>query len=147
MAYDNYENTPFDLDHDGHIDSNEAAYIYETFYNEDNNTNEDDSSFDEDCEDDVEEFSSGGGHISYGKTSYTEIHRNKTAENQRDINFSDGKPIKNLSKEVYRDSIRKHSIIMAVIVGGFQMLSGYWGTAIVSIVVILSIGSWITSDK
>ena len=32
MAYDNYENTPFDLNHDGHIDSNEAAYIYDTFY-------------------------------------------------------------------------------------------------------------------
>ena len=23
MAYDNFENTPFDLNHDGHIDSNE----------------------------------------------------------------------------------------------------------------------------
>ncbi len=34
MAYDNFENTPFDLDHDGHIDSNEAAYIYDTFYKE-----------------------------------------------------------------------------------------------------------------
>ena len=37
MAYDSFENTPFDLNHDGHIDSNEAAYIYDTFYNEDNN--------------------------------------------------------------------------------------------------------------
>ena len=34
MAYDNYENTPFDLDHDGHIDSNEAAYIHDTLYKE-----------------------------------------------------------------------------------------------------------------
>ena len=34
MAYDNFENTPFDLNHDGHIDSNEAAYIYDTFYKE-----------------------------------------------------------------------------------------------------------------
>ena len=37
MAYDNFENTPFDLNHDGHIDSNEAAYIYDTFFNEDTN--------------------------------------------------------------------------------------------------------------
>jgi len=34
MAYDNFENTPFDLNNDGHIDSNEAAYIYDTFYRE-----------------------------------------------------------------------------------------------------------------
>ncbi len=34
MAYDNFENTPFDLNHDGNIDSNEAAHIYETFYKE-----------------------------------------------------------------------------------------------------------------
>ena len=34
MAYDNFENTPFDLNQDGHIDSNEAAYIYDTFYKE-----------------------------------------------------------------------------------------------------------------
>lgn len=34
MAYDNFENTPFDLNHDGHIGSNEAAYIYDTFYKE-----------------------------------------------------------------------------------------------------------------
>ena len=34
MAYDNFENTPFDLNHDGHIDSNEAAYIYDIFYKE-----------------------------------------------------------------------------------------------------------------
>ena len=34
MAYDIFENTPFDLDHDGRIDSNEAAYIYDTFYKE-----------------------------------------------------------------------------------------------------------------
>lgn len=47
MAYDNFENTPFDLNHDGHIDSNEAAYIYDTFYNEDADVcdNVDDLSF------------------------------------------------------------------------------------------------------
>ena len=34
MAYDNYENTAFDLNHDGHIDSNEAAFIHDTFCEE-----------------------------------------------------------------------------------------------------------------
>ena len=29
-----FGNTPFDLNHDGHIDSNEAAFIYDTFYKE-----------------------------------------------------------------------------------------------------------------
>ncbi len=53
MAYDNFENTPFDLNHDGHIDSNEAAYIYDTFYNEDNND------VDAGLEDDIS-FSGGG---------------------------------------------------------------------------------------
>ena len=46
MAYDNFENTPFDLDHDGHIDSNEAAYIHDTLYKE-----ETDSSVDIDDDD------------------------------------------------------------------------------------------------
>ena len=41
MAYDNFVNTPFDLNHDGHIDSNEAAYIYETFYKEKDDTSVD----------------------------------------------------------------------------------------------------------
>ncbi len=47
MAYDNFENTPFDLNHDGHIDSNEAAYIYETFYSDYNDSNTDDCFVDE----------------------------------------------------------------------------------------------------
>ncbi len=34
MAYDNFENTSFDRDRDGHINSSEAAYIYDTFYKE-----------------------------------------------------------------------------------------------------------------
>lgn len=34
MAYDRFEGTPFDLDHDGKIDAKEAAYIYQTFYEE-----------------------------------------------------------------------------------------------------------------
>ncbi len=32
MAYDYYKNTSFDLNHDGKIDPNEAAYIHDTFY-------------------------------------------------------------------------------------------------------------------
>ena len=46
MAYDNYEDTPFDLNHDGHIDSNEAAYIYNTFYDESGDSDSDDFDFD-----------------------------------------------------------------------------------------------------
>lgn len=34
--YDNFANTPFDLNHDGHIDPIEAAYIRETFNIDDN---------------------------------------------------------------------------------------------------------------
>ena len=48
MAYDNFKNTPFDLNHDGHIDSNEAAYIYDKFYKEKNDTRVD---FDDDDSD------------------------------------------------------------------------------------------------
>lgn len=49
MAYDYFENTPFDLNHDGHIDSNEAAYIYENFFSEDSsNTSECDDLFEDD---------------------------------------------------------------------------------------------------
>lgn len=40
MAYDYFSDTPFDLNHDGKIDSNEAAYIYENFFNEDNEKHE-----------------------------------------------------------------------------------------------------------
>ncbi len=50
MAYDNFENTPFDLDRNGHIDSNEAAYIYDTFYKEDDSTSVSSSWDDGDCE-------------------------------------------------------------------------------------------------
>ena len=32
--YDEFNGTSFDLNNDGHIDSNEAAYIYDTFYKE-----------------------------------------------------------------------------------------------------------------
>ncbi len=49
MAYDNFANTPFDLNHDGHIDANEAAYIYDTFYNDDTG----ESSCAEDITDDI----------------------------------------------------------------------------------------------
>lgn len=52
MAYDNFENTSFDLNHDGHIDSNEAAYIYDTFYKE----SEEGSS-----SDNIDHISTGGG--------------------------------------------------------------------------------------
>ncbi len=40
MAYDYFSDTPFDLNHDGKIDSNEAAYIYDTFFDEDKETRE-----------------------------------------------------------------------------------------------------------
>ena len=40
MAYDYFSDTSFDLNHDGKIDANEAAYIYETFFNEDNEKQE-----------------------------------------------------------------------------------------------------------
>lgn len=65
MAYDNFEDTPFDLNHDGKIDSNEAAYIYETFYNEDNQSSEDD-----------EDYVVDGG---YSSSSY---HRSKPEKSQ-----------------------------------------------------------------
>ena len=45
MAYDNFENTPFDLNHDGHIDANEAAYIHDTFYSESDSSDDDDMDF------------------------------------------------------------------------------------------------------
>ncbi len=35
MAYDEFENTSYDLNRDGHIDSAEASYIHETLYGDD----------------------------------------------------------------------------------------------------------------
>lgn len=58
MAYDNFANTPFDRNHDGHIDANEAAYIYDTFYNEDT----DEAGYDDDITDGI--CSGGGWHLS-----------------------------------------------------------------------------------
>ena len=66
MAYDNFENTSFDLNHDGHIDSNEAAYIYDTFYSE------------SDSSDDDMDFSVQGGYRSSGSSKkYKEIDHDK----------------------------------------------------------------------
>ncbi len=39
MAYDYYKNTPFDLNHDGKIDPNEAAYIHDTLHPDENSGN------------------------------------------------------------------------------------------------------------
>ncbi len=64
MAYDYFSDTPFDLNHDGKIDSNEAAYIYETFFNEDNDKQEP-------CEDDSLDlgYDEDPNRISYKNTS------------------------------------------------------------------------------
>ena len=35
MAYENFENTAFDLDRDGKINASEAAYIQETIFKDD----------------------------------------------------------------------------------------------------------------
>ncbi len=149
MAYDNFENTPFDLDHDGHIDSNEAAYIYETFFNEDNV--KDDSSFDEDNEDYEEdedgEFSYEGGYISQGNSVNIRMPRNQALENMCNGKTSDGKTMQELRDESFRRTVRKHSIIMTVAVVAWEFLGGYYGTGIIAAIIILSFGFWITSDK
>ena len=32
MSYENYENTAFDMNRDGHIDASEASFIHDTYY-------------------------------------------------------------------------------------------------------------------
>ncbi len=54
MAFEEFSNTPFDLNHDGHIDPNEEAFIYETLYKE-----KDESSLGVDFDDDDSDV--GGG--------------------------------------------------------------------------------------
>ncbi|SHN57174.1 hypothetical protein SAMN02745247_01657 [Butyrivibrio hungatei DSM 14810] len=44
MAYDEFENTSYDLNCDGHIDSAEASYIHETLYGDDKHGDHDDDS-------------------------------------------------------------------------------------------------------
>lgn len=72
MAYENFENTSFDLNHDGHIDTNEAAYIHDTFYSESDSTEED------------MDFSISSGYRSEKKSSsFKEIDHKKLMEDVR----------------------------------------------------------------
>ena len=129
MAYDNFENTPFDFNHDGHIDSNEAAYIYESLYAEDNT--KDYSSYDEDDKD--EEPLYGGSYISRG--------------NLHIVKSSGGKTIKELRDEAFRKKIMKDCIIMAAGVVVWEFLGGYYVTGIIGAGILLAFGFWFSSDK
>ena len=40
MSYDEFNDSPFDLDHDGNIDPSEASYIEDTIYGDDSDTME-----------------------------------------------------------------------------------------------------------
>ena len=66
MAYDNYENTAFDLNHDGKIDSSEASFIEDTFYEDHHGVS---TGFDEDDDSDV----------CYGSSGYSKLNGNNKA--------------------------------------------------------------------
>jgi hypothetical protein len=125
MAYDNFENTPFDLNHDGHIDSNEAAYIHETFYNEDN-TEDDDSS----------EVYSGGDYSSHNCSNF-----NKSQYSEQLIeNILNGKAREELERAVRRKSIRKNCVFIAMFMLFGEFICGHLGTGIVISAIILVVG-------
>lgn len=74
MAYDEFNNSSFDLNGDGRIDSAEASFIEDTFYEDHNGIS---SGFDEG--DDVDIVYGGGYHSSSNKT-YHEIDFDKLRE-------------------------------------------------------------------
>ena len=126
MAYDNFENTPFDLDHDGHIDSNEAAYIYETFYNEDNLEDEDNSF--------------GGGYISNHKSSYNGESHDKVLQNISNGKLPSGKTMKELEQEVRRESIRKNCVFFALFMLAGEFIGGHLLTGVIVSAIVLVVG-------
>lgn len=74
MAYDEFNGSSFDLNNDGRIDSAEASFIEDTYYEDHNGIS---SGFDED--DDVDTVYGGGYHSSSKKT-YHEIDFDKLRE-------------------------------------------------------------------
>ena len=54
MAYDYFRDTVFDLNRDGRIDPCEAAFIYDTFFNEDKDESDLDDEDDPDDDDLIE---------------------------------------------------------------------------------------------
>ena len=71
MGYDEFNDSPFDLNHDGNIDSSEASFIEDTYYEDHNGIS---TGFEEDDD----------SYVSYGtsrKTGYSSI--NKTEEQKR----------------------------------------------------------------
>lgn len=130
MAYDNYENTPFDLNHNGHIDTNEAAYIYDSFFNEDNIDDADTSN-----------VYSGGGYASHSSRNYERSdHANQVIENIRNGKLPSGKTMEELEKDVRRESLRKNCVCFALfmLAGGF--IGGHLVTGIVVAALIIIVG-------
>ena len=95
MAYDNFENTPFDLDHDGHIDSNEAAYIHDTLYKEEADTSAD-----------IDDDSAGDGW--YPTKDELAKHNAEMEQLRRDV----------------RATKRKHIVITVVVIIAIGLLIG-----------------------
>ena len=127
MAYDNFENTPFDLDNDGHIDSNEAAYIYETFYNEDNNPEDEDVSF-------------GGSSYRNDRDANRVNSQNQALENVRNGKLPSGKTMEELERDVHRGSIRKTCIYMAIVMLAGEFIGGHLLTGIIVAAIFLVVG-------
>ncbi len=130
MVYDNFENTPFDLNHDGHIDSNEAAYIYDTFYNEENSENADSS-----------DVYYGKGCSSHHRSSLNRSpHTEQVVENIRNGKLPSGKTMEELERDVRRESIRKNCVFIALFMLFGEFIGGHILTGIIIAALILIVG-------
>ena len=93
------------------------------------------------------DYSYGGGYISRDNSVNIRTPRDKALENILNGKTTEGKTMQELREKSFRRTFWKHSIIMAVGVGAWEFLGGYYGTGIIAATIILSFGFWITSDK
>ena len=115
MAYDEFENTSYDLNRDGHIDSAEASYIHETLYGDDKHGDHDDDSDGDVFGDDI--FGDGGG----GEFEGYEWHA--TPEERREMREKD----EEFKKRLADSKRRKMLITVAVIIGVTIFVDGNAG--------------------
>lgn len=115
MAYDEFENTSYDLNRDGHIDSAEASYIHETLYGDDKHGDHDDDSDGDGFGDDI--FGDGDG----GEFEGYEWHA--TPEERREMREKD----EEFKKRLADSKRRKMLITVAVIIGVTIFVDGNAG--------------------
>ena len=135
MSYDDFENTPYDLDHDGHIDTNEAAYIHDTLYGEEDSISnieaysiiDSDSSDDDDFTADIS--ASRGDSRAAGKSNIKNSKYRKY----------DKKALEELRKEVKRDEWKKLCIVAAIMSLIVEFIGGHFLLGVILAVIFVGI--------